>query len=246
ARGMDNFNALFNAFEERANNDNQCLFQLQRSNAVTQETIACLKEKIARYKQVENEQKMKRENAEHLRKELMEKLSTSLNCAKILQADFEKLSEQSAAQAKTDQELRAKMSELYARLSGIADMEKQLRGCLQNLKHPILVEPQVTAAIQDMRMKVLDNLKTRWAAFDLTTLIAEVQGLESQRQERLKISEELEGKSEHSAAHDGDNDMLREQSDRLKNENSNIGDERRKVQASHSVLYQQHFLTLPF
>ncbi|KAK6054015.1 hypothetical protein COOONC_08482 [Cooperia oncophora] len=202
---MDNFAALFNAFETRVGSGNEHILQLQQSNAKKQETIASLKERIARYKQQESEQKAIRENAERSRKELLQKLSKSLISARTLQGEFEKLSEQFSVQTKIDQELRMKMCDLNVRLSRIAEADKQLRNDVQKLKEPVAVAPQAIAAVQEMEKNVEEKLKMRRDAFDLTALVAEVQTIEQQRQERLKMSEELREKFEYSSAQDVDN-----------------------------------------
>ncbi|PIO70766.1 hypothetical protein TELCIR_07371 [Teladorsagia circumcincta] len=199
---MDNFTAFFDAFETRVHYGNENLLQRQQSNTMKQvETVACLKEKIARYKQQENEQRTKRENAEHQRKELMGKLS----------------------------KMRAKMSDISSALARVAGSEKQLRSHIQYLKQPATSAPQDIAAIQELKSNVRVKLKRRSDAFDLTALIAEVQAIEQQGKERQKMSEELHEKFGYSSAQVVDNEMLQERLDSIQNELSSIEDERTKL-----------------
>ncbi|VDO21621.1 unnamed protein product [Haemonchus placei] len=226
---MDNFTALFNAFEIQTDHDNRCLFQLQQNNVIKQGTIARLKEKVAQYKELEAEYKRRRESADSRHEELMKNLSSNLTCAKVLQVKFDKLTEQSTVQAKTEQELRAKICDLNAMVSRIAVARNQLCSSIQSLKQPVPVAPNSVAVIQEMRKKLLGKFKMRCDAFDMTALVTELQAIEQQRQVRLEVSEELRVKFEHSSAQDVDNDMLQEKIDILRNDYSNTVGEVKKV-----------------
>nr|CDJ89896.1 myosin heavy chain [Haemonchus contortus] len=226
---MDNFTALFNAFEIQTDHDNRCLFQVQQNNVIKQGTIARLKEKVAQYKELEAEYQRRRENAECRHEELMRNLSSNLTCAKVLQVKFDKLTEQSTVQAKTEQELRAKICDLNAMVSRIAVARNQLCSSIQSLKQPVPVAPNSVAVIQEMRKKLLEKFKMRCDAFDMTVLVTELQTIEQQRHVRLEVSEELRVKFEHSSAQDVDNDMLQEKIDILRNDYSNTDGEVRKV-----------------
>ncbi|VDO94077.1 unnamed protein product [Heligmosomoides polygyrus] len=202
---MNNFAAQFNAFRTQQERDEAYLFELRRTNAVKREAIATLEEKIARCKEHEAEQKRKREIAENQQKEQMEKLSVNVIKAKNLLTDVESFFAHSASLATTDAEIRERLADFKMKLEKIKEANKNLREVIRETMQPVTVAPDEVAEIRGIVNTAMEKLNARAKAFDLTAIVAEVQTIEQQRKERMKMSETLVEKRELLSALDIDN-----------------------------------------
>ncbi|KAK6740713.1 hypothetical protein RB195_008891 [Necator americanus] len=216
---MDNFIEQFNIFESRTDENKSSLEASQKINSMKEELIRKLKEELERYKTSETERKQKREEAERRRTELKGKLSANITQAKTLSGQIDELESQRVSQAKTDQEIHAKVSNLREQISNVEGKVKELRNDMNDLQQHEPIDPRVVSGVHTMRESITNELAARRDSFDLTSLVAEVQAIESLRKERTEMSEDLAGKTELLCALDADYEAQQghaeEQQDRL-------------------------------
>ncbi|ETN77941.1 hypothetical protein NECAME_10698 [Necator americanus] len=195
---MDNFIEQFNIFESRTDENKSSLEASQKINSMKEELIRKLKEELERYKTSETERKQKREEAERRRTELKGKLSANITQAKTLSGQIDELESQRVSQAKTDQEIHAKVSNLREQISNVEGKVKELRNDMNDLQQHEPIDPRVVSGVHTMRESITNELAARRDSFDLT--LAEVMEEINNRLKELSsriadITMEIEGNS---------------------------------------------------
>ncbi|WKY00219.1 hypothetical protein Q1695_014793 [Nippostrongylus brasiliensis] len=226
---MSNILAQLNAWRARLSNDQAKAIEVKKTNAVKQEIVESLSEKLAVRKQQEAELIQKREMAELQRKKQMERVVSNCSRAKTLLTDMGDLSSLLTSQTKADSELRAKLAEMSGKMASINENEARLHASVQELREPVSIGSEHVEEIREMKTTALGKLNARRDTFDLTALVAEIQAIEKQRIETAELSEQQRAKSEMLAALELDNESQDEQQSLFTDELAAAAEQSRKI-----------------
>ncbi|VDM72074.1 unnamed protein product [Strongylus vulgaris] len=180
-----------------------------------QEIVMRLKGELENCKNTEGERKQKREDTEKKRVELKKRIFANLAQTRTLSAEMDNFGVERVALVKNDHEVRAKLADFRARISGMAENRERLESSIVDLRHSVIVDPTLISGVyvdnfmleevQNMAQSIANEVCAKKDCFDMTAVIAEVQAIENLRTQRLELTEKLAAKTEMLSALEGDN-----------------------------------------